>query len=103
MNRQSTTLLLSDLLRRDVLANWHWASEVKYVKMGGGVGRVDFMSFKAANTRDGATEPVVQQGTFTCYEVKSCMEDYESGHGLNFIGDYNYLVMPMQSVRTTGA
>lgn len=29
-----------------------------------------------------------------CYEIKSSVADFRSGHGLNFIGDYNYLVLP---------
>ena len=27
-------------------------------------------------------------------EVKSCMEDFKSGHGLTFLGDENWLVCP---------
>ena len=26
--------------------------------------------------------------------MKSSVEDFHSGHGLNFLGDYNYIVMP---------
>lgn len=94
MNRQETTALLSALLKRDVLSAARWASEVKYRKPDGGEGRVDFMEFRASE-RDGITQPAVERGEFTCYEVKSCMDDYRSGHGLNFIGDWNYLVLPM--------
>ena len=36
----------------------------------------------------------IEKGDFYCYEVKSSVEDFRSGHGLNFLGDYNYLVMP---------
>ncbi len=50
--------------------------------------RVDFMQFLQKNMTAGG----IEQGTFTCFEVKSCDEDYNSGHGLNFIGDLNYLV-----------
>lgn len=35
----------------------------------------------------------IEKGIFTCYEVKSCMEDIYSGNGLNFLGEKNYLVM----------
>ena len=34
----------------------------------------------------------VELGEFSCYEVKSCMADFKSGHGLTFYGDVNYLV-----------
>lgn len=34
----------------------------------------------------------VELGTFSCYEIKSCMADFKSGHGLTFYGDENYLV-----------
>ena len=34
----------------------------------------------------------VELGRFECYEVKSCMADFNSGHGLTFYGDVNYLV-----------
>jgi hypothetical protein len=36
----------------------------------------------------------IEKGDVYCYEIKSSVDDYYSGHGLNFIGDYNYLVMP---------
>ena len=36
----------------------------------------------------------IEKGDFYCYEIKSSSEDFHSGHGLNFFGDYNYLVMP---------
>ena len=36
----------------------------------------------------------IEKGDVYCYEIKSSVEDYRSGHGLNYIGDYNYLVMP---------
>lgn len=52
--------------------------------------RVDYMRFKPANN----TISGIEKGDFYCYEIKSSVEDFNSGHGLNFIGDYNYLVMP---------
>lgn len=50
--------------------------------------RVDYMVFKPVNNSVGG----IEKGVFYCYEIKSCKEDLLSGHGLNFIGDYNYLV-----------
>lgn len=55
--------------------------------------RVDLMVFKPLNNSAGG----IEQGMFYCYEIKSCKEDFNSGHGLNFIGDYNYLVMPKKT------
>lgn len=34
------------------------------------------------------------KGDFYCYEVKSSVEDFHSKNGHNFLGDYNYYVMP---------
>ena len=52
--------------------------------------RVDFMRFKPVNN----TVSGIEKGDFYCYEIKSSVEDFHSGHGCNFIGDYNYFVMP---------
>lgn len=95
MNRAEITSLLSSLLRRDVLLNTQYASEVKYMKRDGTYGRVDFMSFKPREQRYGPTAAAVEGGKFTAYEVKSCKDDFESGYGLNFIAERNFLVMPM--------
>ena len=51
--------------------------------------RVDYMLFRPENNTPGG----IEQGLFYCYEVKSCKEDLLSGHGTNFLGDFNYLVM----------
>lgn len=52
--------------------------------------RVDYMRFKPINN----TVSGIEKGDFYCYEIKSSVDDFKSGHGLNFIGDYNYVVMP---------
>ena len=52
--------------------------------------RVDYIKFEPVNN----TVSGIEKGDFYCYEVKSSIEDFHSGHGLNFVGDYNYLVMP---------
>ena len=59
--------------------------------------RVDFMVFKPMNNSISG----IEKGDFYCYEVKSSVEDFQSGHGLNFIGDYNYLVMPEEIYAAT--
>lgn len=52
--------------------------------------RIDFMRFKPLNN----TVSGIEKGDFFCYEVKSSVEDFHSKNGHNFIGDYNYYVMP---------
>lgn len=55
--------------------------------------RVDYMS---VSCRNGAFARIgdIEAAKLTCYEVKSCMEDYRSGSGLNDLGDVNYIVCP---------
>lgn len=36
----------------------------------------------------------LEHGRFVFVEVKSCMADFKSGHGLTFRGDENWLVCP---------
>lgn len=52
--------------------------------------RVDFMEFKPLNN----TISGIEKGDFYCYEVKSSIADFHSKNGHNFIGDFNYYVMP---------
>lgn len=44
--------------------------------------RVDYMKFKPVNN----TVSGIEKGDFYCYEVKSSIEDFNSGHGLNSAG-----------------
>ena len=68
----------------------YMAKEVTFDYATGHAIRVDYMRFKPVNN----TVSGIEKGDFYCYEIKSSVEDFHSGHGLNFIGDYNYLVMP---------
>lgn len=52
--------------------------------------RVDYMQFKPVNN----TVSGIEKGDFYCYEIKSSVEDFHSSNGHNFLGDYNYYVMP---------
>ena len=54
--------------------------------------RVDYMRFKPKNN----TVSGIEKGDFYCYEVKSCAADFNSKNGHNFIGDFNYYVMPRE-------
>lgn len=42
----------------------------------------------------------IERGEFVFVEVKSCMADFKSGHGLTFLGDANWLVCPPDLAQT---
>lgn len=81
------TRLVGTRIRRRCLL---WAPEVEVP----GGGRVDFMGFRPYGDRPDAAS--LERGALVCYEIKSCMADFESGHGLNFVGDENWLVCPRE-------
>lgn len=94
----------TDTERREVTADLSRAVEAR-LKGKSGIyapevevpgGRVDYMAFHPYNpiTMGGVCAATVERGIFACYEVKSCWDDYTSGHGLNFVGDENWLVCP---------
>lgn len=66
----------------------YYAKEVTFDYATAHATRVDFMKFKPVNN----TVSGIEKGDFYCYEVKSTPDDFRSGHGLNFIGDYNYII-----------
>lgn len=68
----------------------YMAREVTFDYATSHASRVDFMQFKPINN----TVSGIEKGDFYCYEVKSSVEDFHSKNGHNFIGDYNYYVMP---------
>ena len=68
----------------------YWAKEVTFDYATTTAVRVDFMKFKPVNN----TVSGIEKGDFYCYEVKSSPEDFHSKNGHNFIGDYNYYIMP---------
>lgn len=70
----------------------YWATEVDLDM--GKMHRVDLMGFVPLGSPTGSDVSRVEGGTFVCCEVKSCMDDFNSGHGLNFWGDQNWLVCP---------
>lgn len=53
--------------------------------------RVDFVAFSPGI---GGRNAALEHGKFVFVEVKSCMADFKSGHGLTFRGDENWLVCP---------
>lgn len=68
----------------------YWAREVTFDYDTSKTVRVDYMQFKPVNN----TVSGIEKGDFYCYEVKSSVEDFHSKNGHNFLGDYNYYVMP---------
>lgn len=94
MTRKETTKFLSDLTEK--LINPHndtriyWAREVSFDYTSCNTIRVDYMKFKPLNN----TVSGIEKGDFYCYEVKSSVDDFHSKNGHNFIGDFNYYIMP---------
>lgn len=92
-NRSKITDGLSKLLEiRLNKENRIWAREVTFYRP---EVRVDFVAFKPEVYGWGEVGGI-ERGTFSFYEVKSCMADYKSGNGLNFYGDENWLVCPAE-------
>lgn len=92
MQRTQTTDMLSrlteKLVSRDYDSRAYWSKEVTFDYGTPNQVRVDYMKFEPLNNSVSG----IEKGDFYCYEIKSCVEDFNSGHGLNFIGDYNYIV-----------
>lgn len=93
-NRPAITFELSDLLEKHIDPHndprIYWAREVTFDYATEHSIRVDYMAFKPVNN----TVSGIEKGDFYCYEIKSSVEDYKSKNGHNFIGDFNYYVMP---------
>lgn len=94
MSRPETTLSLSNLTEKLICptgdARIYWAKEVTFDYATLNPVRVDYMRFKPLNN----TVSGIEKGDFYCYEVKSSVADFHSKNGHNFIGDFNYYVMP---------
>lgn len=93
--RKEITARLSTLVEKRISNRTpYWASEVGiFASMGAWVPRVDYMAFCPNWKTVKDPSPItVEHGRFEFYEVKSCIADFESGHGLNFEGDENFLV-----------
>ena len=93
VDRPEITDKLSRLVEKRLASqNMYWSAEVDFDKNLENERRIDYVGFKAF-TPFSVNEPSsVELGTFAFYEVKSCMADFKSGHGLSFYGDENYLV-----------
>lgn len=88
--RRETTAELSakalKKLRRDfnLVASEVWVDEAH---------RVDFVAYRRCF---GYANAAAERGKFCFVEVKSCMDDFTSGHGRTFEGDENWLVCPRE-------
>lgn len=91
MNRAETTAMLSALVEKRLDSRTsYWAREVSFDRGTPNWRRIDYVGFKPY-TPNYAVEPIsVELGIFSCYEVKSCLADFESGNGLTFYGDENF-------------
>lgn len=94
MTRSETTKLLSKLTEKHINPNddsrIYWAKEITFDYATTHAIRVDYMQFKPINN----TVSGIEHGDFYCFEVKSSVDDFHSKNGHNFIGDFNYYVMP---------
>lgn len=96
MNRKELTAKLSYMLEQHINPHRdpriYYAKEVTFDYNSEHSIRVDYMWFKPVNN----TVSGIEKGDFYCYEIKSSVEDFHSKHGHNFIGDFNYYVMPAE-------
>ena len=94
MNRPEITKKLSELTEKLISPNKdsriYWAREVTFDYATSNRIRLDYIRFEPLNN----TISGIEKGDFYCYEIKSSVEDFHSKNGHNFIGDYNYYVMP---------
>lgn len=94
ISRAEITKILSLSIQKHINpyndARIYCASEVTFDYGTSHAVRVDFMKFEPANN----TVSGIEKGDFYCYEVKSSAEDFHSKNGHNFLGDFNYYVMP---------
>lgn len=92
-NRSEITKTISRALERHINPKLdtrvYYAKEVTFDYGSAGECRIDYMQFQPIDNSVSG----IEQGRFTAYEIKSCMADYNSGHGTNWgIADLNYIV-----------
>lgn len=93
MDRKATTIKISKALEKHINPRYdtriYMSKEVTFDYGSLHPIRVDYMLFKPLNN----TISGIEKGDFYCYEIKSCVDDFHSKNGHNFIGDFNYYVM----------
>lgn len=94
MGRSEITAGLSELLeRRLAKQSILWAKEVSIEPLGRC--RPDYVSVRASWGKFASVSDM-ESAVVSVYEVKSCIDDYRSGSGLNPVGDANYVVCPYE-------
>ena len=93
MNRKEITAELSRQLKQCLNPfndpRIYYATEVTFDYATNNECRIDYMQFKPRNNSVSG----IEQGLFIAYEIKSSVEDFNSGHGCNWhIADKSYLV-----------
>ena len=93
MNRKEITAELSRQLKQYINPfndpRIYYATEVTFDYATNNECRIDYMQFKPRNNSVSG----IEQGLFIAYEIKSSVEDFNSGHGCNwYIADKSYLV-----------
>jgi hypothetical protein len=97
MKRSDVTAMLSGLVEKRLRSrHMYWAAEVSFDKGTEAERRIDYVAFKPFTPNYRVEAASVELGTFECYEVKSCLADFQSGHGLTFYGDHNFLVTTVE-------
>lgn len=97
LTRKDITRKLSILVEKRLTSrHFYWSPEVDFDKNTDNYRRIDYVGFKPCTPRYVVEPASVELGTFICFEIKSCMADFESGNGLTFYGDENYLVCTKQ-------
>ena len=86
---QQLSKMTEELINPNKDTRTYWAKEVTFDYATAHSTRVDYMVFKPVNNSVSG----IEKGDFYCYEIKSSTEDFHSGHGHNFVGDFNYYVM----------
>lgn len=89
-NRRETTAELSAKVLRKLRREFTLVSAEVWVD---GEHRVDFIAYGIGS---GHINAAAERGKFVFVEVKSCMDDFTSGHGRTFEGDENWLVCPRE-------
>lgn len=91
--RGETTRMLSAMVERRLSRSaMLWSREVVLDGGTDRMRRVDYVGFRPYRDGYRACAASLELGVFEFYEVKSCLDDLRSGHGLTFRGDRNYLV-----------
>lgn len=88
VNRCDVTAELSEKVAKKLRREYALVAQEVWVNEDN---RVDFVAFSPGI---GGKNCALEHGKFVFVEVKSCMDDFKSGHGLTFLGDENWLVCP---------